>query len=80
MLGLTEIPNRSDAKALSLSNGTIIAKSFENPRVKEHRLIYMLGPLTKSEIKASNVTADEINKIIINPESEVLYGCVNISK
>jgi len=35
----------------------------------------MLGPLNKTKI-ISSVGAEEINKIIINPENEVLYGIV----
>lgn len=55
--------------------GTIIAKLSQNPRTKEHRLTYMLGPLKKDKLHSS-VSAEEINKIIINAENEVLYGTV----
>jgi len=37
----------------------------------------MLGPLNKSKIQSS-VGAEEVAKIILNPENEVVYGVVRL--
>ena len=53
----------------------IIVKLSQNPRTKEHEMIYILGPMNKEKLQPP-VAAEEINRIIINPENEVLYGTV----
>jgi len=51
----------------------MISKIFENPRSKELKMIYMLGPLTKEKIKTT-ISIEEVQRIILNPEADVLYG------
>lgn len=74
VLQKTEVQLR-ESKALPLPEGTIIAKLSQNPKTKEHKLTYMFGPLNKDKLQAS-ASSEEINKIIINPENDVLYGIV----
>jgi len=40
-------------------------------------MIYLFGPLNKEKLKPT-LPPEELNKLIMNPENDVLYGTVNI--
>ena len=42
-------------------------------------MIYMLGPLIKEKIKTT-ISIEEVQRIILNPEADVLYGSVSFIK
>ena len=55
--------------------GTVICRSSYNSLTKEYKFIYILGGLNKEKI-VSALNQEEINKIIMNEEKDVLYGNV----
>ena len=58
--------------------GSLIFRSIHNSLKKEHKFIYLLASLNKEKIQSS-YSQEEINKIIINDEKDVLYGTIYIS-
>lgn len=77
MLQKTEVQLRANLALSPLPEGNIIAKLSQNSQTKEHKLVYMLGALNKEKLQAT-VKGEDVNKIIINAENEVLYGSVII--
>ncbi len=77
MLQKTEVQLRANLALSPLPEGNIIAKLSQNSQTKEHKLVYMLGALNKEKLQTT-VKGEDVNKIIINAENEVLYGSVII--
>jgi len=75
VLQKTEVQLRANLQLSPLPEGNIIAKLSQNSQTKEHKLIYMLGALNKEKLQTT-VKGEDVNKIIINAENEVLYGSV----
>jgi len=73
VLQKTEVQLRANLQLSPLPEGNIIAKLSQNSQTKEHKLIYMLGALNKEKLQTT-VKGEDVNKIIINAENEVLYG------
>jgi len=77
VLQKTEVQLRANLALSPLPEGNIIAKLSQNSQTKEHKLVYMLGALNKEKLQTT-VKGEDVNKIIINAENEVLYGSVII--
>jgi len=58
--------------------GTVICRASYNSLTKEYKFLYILGGLNKEKIVCS-LNQEEISKIIMNDEKDVLFGNVNLS-
>lgn len=56
--------------------GSILVKSIYNREVQEYKFLYILGPLDKTKIVCPSLDSENLNKIIMNEEKDVLYGSV----
>lgn len=64
----------------SISDNSFIFKSQLVQSTEEHKYIYILGPLDKTKIKCiDGTTEEEVNKILVNEEKNILYGNLYIS-
>jgi hypothetical protein len=53
----------------------MIIKNLFDPHRQEYKFIYILAGLNKDKIK-TKMTKEEIDKLILNDEKQVLYGTV----
>ncbi|KRW99762.1 hypothetical protein PPERSA_07839 [Pseudocohnilembus persalinus] len=61
-----------------IQQGNIVIKSLPQPASNEYKLIYLFAGLDKAQIK-SNLSQEEIQKIIINEEQNLVYGNIYVS-
>lgn len=56
----------------------MVIKNIAQPAQEECKLIYVFGGLDKSKIKCQ-LSEEEINRIIMNPEQNIIFGNIYIS-
>ena len=76
MLNSFDVSFKGDIKTVFINEGTVIFKSIYNPLKKEHKFIYILAGLAKEKI-ISALSTEDLNKLIVNEEKDVLYGNVH---
>lgn len=75
MLNVLEVAPKADTNTIFIPEGTFAWKQLRAKNTKEVKLFYMLGALDKEKL-TDLLPMEELEKLIIRKEDDVLYGNV----